>query len=484
MNTPSSRILDAVAALENGNRRLAGALIAEELKNGEISGDRWASVQRLATRIGEIDLAIEASRRFAFTEPVRLERFLGHCGALAEIGRAGQALELLDQLPDQLQGHPGVLHLRGTIASESGDAERAAKLLRQSLQAAPGSPHAWFALTMLKEFTRDDADFAAMVALESQVERFDPHTRARYQYALAKALIDMGEIDEGFARYAKGAAIRREVEAYDRDRQEAATDAVIREFTPEALAKLTPSRFEGQRSIFVTGMPRSGTTLVESILASHSGISDGAEVNYLQSALIPTGDQSLQGAIAYQRRSSSDDPWGEIADDYHRMVNMRFRPGGKVVDKTLSQSLLMGLLLHAMPDARVIWLRRRPEDVALSAYRAYFTSSVKWSWSLEDIAHQMRLEDRLHAHWQELFPERILTVPYEELVAEPANWSVRLLAHVGMEMEPQVLDFHQSRRSVRTASVQQVRSAISTDAVGKADRFADQMAPFRAAYYR
>ena len=154
-----------------------------------------------------------------------------------------------------------------------------------------------------------------------------------------------------------------------------------------------------------------------------------------------------------------------------------------VVDKTLSQSMVMGLLLHAMPQAQIIWMRRRPEDIALSAYRAFFTSSVSWSWSMEDIAHQMKLEDQLFAHWTALFPDRILTVQYEDMVRDPQSWIPRLLGHAGLEMEEGVLEFHKNRRKVRTASVKQVRSAISTDAIGKSEKFAAQLEPFRTAYY-
>ncbi len=482
MAVKKSRILDAVGALEAGERRRAAALIARELRAGEQTGDRWGSVSKLATKIGEIDLGIEASRRFAMSEPISLDRLLGHCGLLAQVGRSEQGIELLDRLPPQAQDHPAVLHFRGTIASENGEFERAEALLRRSLQLAPGSPQSWFALSMIKTFEPGDPDFAGLAAIEPQMGGVDTLTRARYYYALGKALVDMGEVAQGFAQYEKGAALRRQDEPYDRAAQTAFAEGLLADFTRSSLAQLTPSRFRDQRSIFVNGMPRSGTTLVESILVSHSRVSDGAEVNLVQPSLIPTRDQTFAGALAYQDRVSSKDPWGDLATDYHKMLRMRFPGGGLVVDKTLSQSMVMGLLLHMMPDARVVWMRRQPEDIALSSYRAFFTSSVTWSWSMTDIAHQMRLEDRLYRHWAELFPEQILTVPYEDLVQSPEEWIARIFGHVGLELEPQVFEFHKNRRKVRTASVKQVRSAISTDAIGKSDRFAEQLAPFREAY--
>jgi len=479
-----SNILNAVTALGEGNRRRAAVLIAKELREGPSTGDRWFSVHKLASKIGEIDLGVEASHRFAMTEPITLDRLLSHCGALAQVGRSEEGIKLLDRLPSQAQGHPAVLHFRGTIASENGDFAEAESFLRSSLQVVPGSPQGWFALSMIKTFSPGDPDFDRMAAIEPQIQSVDSLTRSRFYYAMGKALVDMGEVERGFVYYEKGAALRRQDEPYDQAAQEKFAEELISGFTKEALASLKPSRFSDQRAVFVNGLPRSGTTLVESILVGHSRVADGAEINLVQPSLIPTLDNSFVGALKYQHGTSAKDPWGEIAIDYHKMLKMRFPASGLVVDKTLSQSVVMGLLLHAMPNARIIWMRRRPDDVALSAYRAFFTASVTWSWSMTDIAHQMRIEDRLFAHWAELFPDRILTVPYEELVSAPNEWIPWMLEHAGLDMELGIQDFHKNKRKVRTASVKQVRSAISTDAIGKADGFTKQLEPFREAYYR
>ena len=484
MTNTKSRILDAIAALEQGERRRAATLIRQELKTGAKTGERWASVAKLAEKIGEIELAIEASHRSAMTQPITLNRILAHCGTLAKAGRSEEALALLGRLPPNAQQHPAALHFRGTIASENGEFELAEELLRQSLQVEIAAPQAWFALSMIKTFSAGDPDFERMAALERDIGRVDPLTQARFHYGMAKALIDMGEVEKGFAYYEKGAAIRRREEPYDRAKVEAHTAHLLRSFTRDGLEKLKPSRFRKQRALFVNGLPRSGTTLVESLLTSHSKVSEGAENNLFAAASLPASDRTLAAAMAYQARTSEDDPFGVIATDYHRMLAMRFRQPGLVVDKTLSQSMVMCLLLHSMPDARVLWLRRNPADVALSAYRAFFTSAVNWSWSMEDIAHQMKLEDQLYEHWAELFPDRILTVPYEELVSSPDDWIERMLKHVGLEYEPQVRDFHKSKRKVRTASVKQVRSPISTSAIGKSQRFAKQLEPFLEAYSR
>jgi hypothetical protein len=237
--------------------------------------------------------------------------------------------------------------------------------------------------------------------------------------------------------------------------------------------------------IFVTGLPRSGSTLVEHILTSHSAVGDGAELSLLQAALIPTGNYSHAGGLAYQTRNSgSADPWGELAHDYLGMVASRFSTSGRIVDKTLGHGRFMGLLMHKLPKAKVIWLRRNPEDAALSCFRTFFTINMPWTWSITDIAAHFRAEDILFSHWMTLFPDRILPVPYEKLVEDPKSWVDKILRHAGLDAEQQTLEPHKNVRTVMTASVVQVRNPISTSSIGKAKAYSAFIEPFRAAYYK
>ena len=200
-------------------------------------------------------------------------------------------------------------------------------------------------------------------------------------------------------------------------------------------------------------------------------------------ALIPTHGGGLAESLAYQQRSNHADPWGEIGRDYARLVDTHFRSSSLVVDKSLGQSLLTGLLLHSLPDARIAWLRRSPDDVALSCFRTYFTTGLGWTSSLTDIADYMRTEDRLFDHWRGLFPDRILVVPYEELVGSPATWAERLQQHFGLPVEAGVETLSRTDRAIKTASVTQVRQPISTSRIGQAAAFDRQLKPFRDRYY-
>lgn len=479
-----SRILLAVDALKSGDRRNAARLLKDELKIGPATGSRWMSVSKLAFKIGEIETGLEASRRNSETMPRTLNTLLNYCGDLAGVGRSSEALQLINKLPTSVQSHAAVSHFRATVASEHGDFERAKALLQKALAVTPTSPHFLFAMAMLKKFKFNDEDFRYLKAAEQNAGRYDLKTQARLQYAIAKAYIDVDDIDTGFTYYNRGARLRSKDEPYDSERTTRFADKLIADFSTHGLSRLARSAFAGSNAIFVNGLPRSGSTLVESILVSHSKVSDGGEINLMQAALIPTIDYSYQGALRYQTNFDGNDPWDAIAADYHKMISERFPEGHLIVDKTLNQSMLMGLILHCLPDARVIWMRRNAADNALSAYTAYFTSAIPWSWCLKDMASHFKLEDRLFSHWKSLYPDRIMELRYEDLVTEPSTWVSNLLNHVGLPHEHQVYDFHKTKRAVLTASVQQVRSKISNSSIGKSQRFLDQLSPFLSNYYK
>lgn len=479
---PEPRIIQAVAALRALDRDGAVRLLKDELRHGPSTGERWRSVAMLASQIGEIELTLQAMRRFAATEPATLERKLVWWGELAGFDRTEEALREIAALPAQVQNHPAVLHFLGISAGAAGEFDKATDYYRRAIAQTELVPQTWFALAMIKTFGAGDADLATMERIAPQMRGAEPSLRARFLYGLAKAYHDIGDHDRAWQCYSEGAALRRMDEKWDPQGLSRFADDLIAHFTPETMAGLRPVQSQPRKALFVNGLPRSGTTLVEQILVSHSQVDNGSEVNLLRAALIPTGQHTMRDALAYQQRHAGDDPWGRLAQAYFRMLEERFRTRRLVVDKTLSQSHFMGLLLHMLPDARVIWMRRNPEDVALSCFRNFFTSKIPWSWSMEDIGRFFAIEDRLFQHWTALFPDRILVVPYEEMVRDPAQWVDRILAHAGLDPEPQVHEFHKTRRSVKTASVSQVREPISTKRIGLSQAYDRQLEPFRAAY--
>lgn len=482
MSAPTPRLQQVIEAFQRFDRRRVAELVAEELRTGSPAGDHWANVEAVANRIGEIDLGIEAARRFSLTEPRTLERALHYCHLLAARGRLQACRREVDAWPAPVQQHPEVLSLRASLASRMGEFSEAGELLRRALSAEPRWGPYWLELSLIHRFTPGDAELARLESLAPQMRQAPPHSQAPFFHALGKARHDCGDYDRAFEAYSEGAARMRA--PFDAQAMERFARDLIRDFTAENLARLAPSGCDSERAIFVMGLPRSGTTLAEQILASHSAVSDGEEVNLFCCALVPAGDFSLAGGLAYQQRRANPDPWGDIGRDYLAMLEQRFGGGGgRIVDKTLNHSRFLGFILHALPRARVIWLRRDPEDTAISCFRSYFgTGTIPWSCTLAEIGWHFRLEDALYEHWIRIFPDRILTVPYEALVADPRPWITKILAHVGLAPEDAVFSPHLQKRSVQTVSVAQVREPITTSSVGAAAKYRAHLQPFRDAY--
>ncbi len=482
MPSQPPRLRQVIDAFQRLDRRRIAALIAEELREGPPSGDHWANVEAVANQVGEVNAAIEAAQRYALTPPPRLDRVVRYCNALASRGRIEACSGELERLPAAVQHHPAVLQLRRSLAMRMGDFAEAADLAQRMISTAPEIGQNWLALAMAHNFAPGDSELARMQALASHMRRAPAESQGPFFYALGKALHDCGEYDRAFAAYSEGAASM--CAPFDKSLDERFVRRLVSDFTPEAIARLKPSACDSERAIFVTGLPRSGTTLVEQMLTSHAAVADGEEVNLFCAALMPAGDFSLQGALAYEHRAPDDaDPWGDIGRDYLAMLDQRFGSAGRIVDKTLNHSRFLGLILQALPKAKVIWLRRNPEDAAISCFRAYFgTGTIPWAWSLADIGWHFRLEDALYAHWTQLYPDRILTVSYEAMVADPPSWTARMFAHVGLDPADAQTAPHLQRRAVMTASVAQVRAPISANSVGAAENYREFMGPFRDAY--
>ncbi|MEB3415861.1 sulfotransferase [Alteriqipengyuania sp. WL0013] len=479
----TNRVLAAVEALKRLDRDGAVALLREEVREGPPNGERWQSIGRLAKQIGAVDIQREAARRFAATPPPTLSRLLYGWGELVETGRSREAREQVARLAEKHRQIPQVQHFLGTQAVGEGKAEEGASHFRAALAQKPAMIESWSALAMTKTFAPGDPDLAALEKLRSAPGLTDPMLRSRLLYTLGKAYHDCRDFGAAFEAYSEGAALRRGTETFDYDAMERQATQALTDFTPERMARLRPSGHSGSRAIFVNGLPRSGSTLTETILTAHPDIADGGEINLLRPALIPVAGETMIGAHEFEAAMGDHpDPWGTLARTYEGLLAERFGPEGRIVDKTLQQSLRMGLLLHTLPDARVLWMRRSPEDTALSCFRTYFTAGVPWSWSLADIGRVFALEDRLFAHWVKLFPERIMTVPYEELVSAPDVWIPKIADHAGVSYDRAMAQFHRQERVVRTASAMQVREPMRTDRVGQAEAYGPLLDEFRAAY--
>lgn len=478
---PRARIEAALSAVKAGDRDAAAGLVAGLVNDNPSLGPTWGPVSRLALSLGETALALTASGRLADLDRRDLSARLNHGAMLAQNGQGRAARALALAILDDHPAQPAAWHFLGSCRATLGEGEAAIADFRRAIASAPdpfAAASSWLALAEARTFTaEDDADLKTMTAL---LERWPQSTgaaeaRAALLYAVAKARDDLGQTDAAFAAYAEGSALVAARRPDDQTGADAFVDAVIAGSSAEALARL-PAGVDSRRPIFVLGLPRSGTTLVEQILVSHSEVADGAEVNLFRAAAIPVGGFSPAAITAFA--AARPDGLAAVGRAYLHMLEARFGPKGRVVDKTLNHSRYLGLIHRTLPQARFIWLRRNPGAVAWSAFRTWFAQGVNWSWSLERIARYFRSEDRLHAHWSRVMGDAILTVPYEDLIRDPAPWIGRILDHVGLAPEPGLADFHKTDRAVTTASFAQVRRPIYTTSAEAWKRYEGHLKPF------
>lgn len=476
----------ALAAFQARDRDAAAAFLGEAVRSGADFGPKWGAVSRLAMTIGAISDALTAAEQHARVNPADPGPRLAHGEMLAHFGRGAEACEVGLALAREQPGNPGAWHFLGTCLAQVGDTEASIAALRKAMPLhADPSPMAWSwqALAESKTFGADDPDLQAMTDLMGRLPPGDSGIEARsvLLYALGKAYDDLGDTKRAFSAYSEGAAIMQARRGYSATDTDSFVDQVVQGWTADFAARLPEASTRSDRPIFVFGLPRSGTTLIEQILVSHADVVDGAEINLFSAAAmgIKGFTPDVVASFASNRGGEGFDAIGRA---YLGMIGERFGPTGRIVDKTLNHSRYLGLIRHVLPDARFIWLSRSPGGVAWSCFRTRFARGVDWSWSLDDMGRYFRGEDRLREHWTEQFGDAVLTVPYDALVGDIEPWITRILDHVGLPPQAGLSDFHKTERAVTTASFAQVRKPLYTSSREAWRRYETELAPFFDAY--
>jgi tetratricopeptide (TPR) repeat protein len=467
-------------ALAEKDRAGANAAVAGLLDAGAPLGSQWRQISELMRVSGELTLAVRAVDAFVAAANGSPEARYSKVVLLTQAGRLQAAHDLAERLPAHVPDPAGRAYLLGNTALTLGRVEEARDYLLTAVKHRPGWGPAWLTLAStgsLKDNPLGDRMLADRAAAEKQPEDH----RARYWYAVGKLHADRGEHDDAFAAFAKGAAALRKLTPYSRQGNEKTARAAMSGFPPGFIEDLNARQTIGTaRPIFVTGLPRSGTTLVEQILASHSSVADGAELNLLNHLAVATGGASGEAIMSHLASGGSVET---MANLYLHLMAERFGAGGRIVDKTIDASRFLGLVACATPDAPLIWMRRDPLDSAWSCFRTFFIHGVAWSYDLTDIAHHFRLEDRLLDFWQDRLGDRLLVVPYGALVDAPETWTSRIVRHAGLSEEAAVFAPHETKRAVATASSLQVRRPINRDGLNVAEPYRKHLQPFVDAYY-
>ncbi|WP_380876992.1 hypothetical protein ACFB49_11010 [Sphingomonas sp. DBB INV C78] len=355
---------------------------------------------------------------------------------------------------------------------------------RRSLALAPTLGEVWWSLANLKTVRFDAADVAAMEAA-AQTEALAVDDRLHLHFALGKAHEDAGDADQAFTYYAEGNRLRREQLDYDVDATSLSVDRCIAMFTPNFFAARAGQGCTAPDPIFVLGMPRAGSTLIEQILASHPLIEGTQELPDIISMARRIGGDKIRSSEGRYPEILADLDAAALAalgEEYlertriHRKTDRPY-----FIDKMPNNWLHAGLIHLILPNAKIIDARRHPLGCCFSNFKQHFARGQAFSYSLDDMGRYYRDYVRLMAAIDAALPGRVHRVHYETMVDDTEAEVRRLLDHIGVPFDPACLHFHETDRAVRTASSEQVRQPIFRSGVEQWQAFDRHLGPLRAA---
>ena len=465
-------------ALAVRDRASINRCIEQLLETRTALAGTWKAVATAASRNGEHTLAIAAVERLVQEHPEAPQARLDLAAFLIKAGQIGRAKAIVEGLPDGFPSAAERNYLLGTLALNMGERDAALELLLSAAKANPSSGQIWLALANVPSTDNVAAIGDAVLEAHAGVSS-RPEERAQYLHACGKVLADRGEHRPAFEAFAEAGELLARSRPFDMAAATRRADEMIREFDRALLDDMAASEpTVGSAPIFVSGMPRSGTTLVEHILSSEGTIQGGGEL-----ALFRLLHQDLGGGgtteIRDFYRKNSLRP---LAALYDHLVRERFPGAGRIIDKSLLAGNYMGLLMATFPEAPIIWMKRDPVDCGWSCFRTYFVSGLDWTNSQIQIAQMIRIQERLLGHWLDMAPGRILPLEFERLVSEPEPEIRRMAAHCGVPYSPSMLSPERSNRIVSTASTSQVREPINRQGVGSSQPYRQFLDPFLNAY--
>ena len=387
--------------------------------------------------------------------------------------------ELLAAAVQPAELHLAIAHSLKTL----GRGPEAIAAYHDAARARPGFGDAWWSLANLKTYRFTAAEIEQMRAAESS-----PATPAvdRYHlcFALGKALEDEGQYGASFAYYERGNALRRAAAHYRPERHERNTRAQIEVCTRELFARHPHTGTPARDPIFIVGLPRSGSTLIEQILASHSaveGTHELADIPRLAAQLNGRGGEGEEPRYPAVLAQLSAAEFLRLGENYLRDTQVYRSGKPRFIDKMPNNFRHLGLIHLMLPNAKIIDARREPMACCFGNFKQLFARGQEFAYGLEDLARYYRTYLELMRHWQAVLPGRILRVQYEDLVEDLDGAVRRILAYCELDFEPACIEFHKTGRSVRTASSEQVRQPLYREGLGQWRHYEPWLAPLRDA---
>jgi tetratricopeptide (TPR) repeat protein len=407
-----------------------------------------------------------------------------HAVILCRIGDYAPALDIYAELLRQFPNQTRIWMSYGHALKTAGRQDDAIAAYRRCIALEPGLGEAWWSLANLKtvRFTADDR---VLIRRELANPSLATEHRFHLEFALGKALEDEGEFEDSFAHYAQGNALRRGTLYYRPGDNTARVRRIKRTYTREFFAERAGAGYQSSDPIFILGMPRAGSTLIEQVLSSHSAVEGTMELPEII---------SMTRDLRRQVDESQSQPYHDklaaldlaslraLGEQYIERTRIhRKTDAPRFIDKMPNNFAHIGLIHLALPNAKIIDARRHPLACCFSNFKQHFARGQNFSYGLDDVGRYYHDYVELMAHYDDVLPGRVHRVIYERMVDDTEAEVRRLLDYCGLPFEPQCLRFYENDRPVRTASSEQVRRPIYRDGVDQWRSFEPWLDPLKAA---
>ena len=475
-NATATRALGSIA-LEEGRYRMATRLLQNAVKLAPDYFAAWVELSRALTEFEQLDEA-----RDAIAQVIRLESGLAYPYVLlgnleSKAGDYEAAVTAFETALNKQADNGGALAGLGHALKTIGRQEQAIDRYRSCVQSYPAFGEAWWSLANLKTFRFSDDEVAVMEQHVDQ-ERLNDETRVNINFALGKAYEDRSDYDKAFHRYDSGNKLRRAHENYDPVQNEALHDQIIEAITPQFIEENAAHAEQRNDPIFIVGLPRSGSTLIEQILASHSQVDGTHELPDLPRVIRTINQWQIHGK-GYPVAVPLLEPVHikELGEQYLNATD-RYRKGApRFTDKMPNNFSMVGLLALILPNAKIINARRHPLDSCMGSYKQLFYRGQSFTYDLVELGEYYLEYQRIMDHWNKILPGRVLDVHYENMVVNQEEETRRLIEFCELPWEDACLRFYETERAVNTASSEQVRQPIYSKSINAWRRFENHLGP-------
>ena len=425
-----------------------------------------------------------AEARYLLEQQPSNPQFKSLCAIeLMQTGDYPQAVELLDQVLQQLPEEPVTLTTRGHALKTAGTTDEAIDSYQRATLANPRHGEAWYALANLKTYRFNTQQLAQMAELVAD-ESLPPADRVHLYFALGKGYEDSGDYARSFECYAQGNGLKKAQSRYSAQSMSEELAAQRAICTPQWRAEQGEGGCSAADPIFIVGLPRAGSTLLEQILSSHSQVDGTLELpNILALAQRLRRGKKLDGHSYYPAVLQTLNKQQRIEFGEQFIADTQIHRSGApfFIDKMPNNFRHIGLIKSILPNAKIIDARRAPLDCCFSGFKQLFAEGQEFTYDLANVGRYYRDYVELMAHWQQVYPGEILHVQYEEVVHDIETQVRRILDYCGLPFEQNCIDFHTNRRAVRTASSEQVRQPLNRAGLDQWQHYSQWLEPLYSA---